>query len=63
MCSLRVFKFEEINPTEQKSGVDLSDYVRKDELQNLITGMLGGSRNEQTVSADKSNTSLAVITE
>lgn len=56
MCNLRVFKYEEI--TEQKSNTiptDLSDYVRKDELESLINSMLGGKSDEQTVSTTKSD--------
>ena len=53
MCSLRTFRYEEVvsNPTPQ---VDLSEYVKKTELESLINNMLGGSKNEQSVSATKS---------
>ena len=52
MCSLRTFKYEEItNPSNQ---VDLSEYVKKSELENLINSMLGGKSNEQSVSTIKS---------
>lgn len=52
MCSLRTFKYEEVvsNPTPQ---VDLSEYVKKTELEALINNMLGGKSNEQPVSATK----------
>ena len=54
MCNLRIFKYEEI--TEQKSTPqpNLSEYVRKDELESLINSMLGGT-NESTVSTAKSS--------
>lgn len=53
MCSLRTFRYEEIvsNPTPQ---VDLSEYVKKTELETLINNMLGGGTNEHSVSATKS---------
>lgn len=51
MCNLRVFKYEEITGQPLPSGHDdLSNYVRKDELQGLLKSMLGGNRNEQSVS-------------
>ena len=63
MCSLRVFKFEEITASlEKKTDVDLSEYVKKSELQELITNMVGGKKNEQPVPTATS-TSLALITE
>lgn len=45
MCSLRTFRYEEVvnNPTPQ---VDLSEYVKKTELETLINNMLGGKTNE-----------------
>ena len=53
MCSLRTFKYEEVvsNPAQQ---VDLSEYVKKTELEALINNMLGGNKHEQSVSAVKS---------
>ena len=53
MCSLRTFRYEEVvsNPTPQ---MDLSEYVKKTELESLINGMLGGKTNEQSVSTVKS---------
>ena len=46
MCTLRAFKFEEIKPTNQTQQVDLSEYVKKTELESLINDMLGGTNNE-----------------
>ena len=53
MCSLRTFKYEEII-SNQTAQVDLSEYVKKTELEALINSMLGGSKNEQSVSTAKS---------
>ena len=55
MCSLRVFNYEEITDATPQSTpqVDLSDYVRKDELQTLIQSMLGGKEDESTVQSTK----------
>lgn len=50
MCNLRRFKYEEI--TDTPAVPNLSEYVRKDELEAIINSMLGGS-NEQTVSTTK----------
>lgn len=58
MCGLRTFKYEEI--TQKPSSVDLSDYVKKSELESLINSMLGGATNESTVSATNGK---SVITE
>ena len=51
MCNLRRFKYEEITE-QQTSKVDMSEYVRKSELQELLNSMLGGA-NEQIVSTDE----------
>ena len=43
MCTLRVFSFVEITEYEKaKTSVDLSEYVKKSELQELLNSMLGG---------------------
>ena len=39
-CSLHIYKYEEINP--DKPDVDLSEYVKKSELESLLNKMLGG---------------------
>ena len=44
MCNLRKFKYEEI--LEETPKTDLSEYVKKSELQELLNQMLGGSTNE-----------------
>ena len=48
MYNLRTFKYEEIT-SQQNQSVDLSDYVKKSELESLINSMLGGTKNEQSV--------------
>lgn len=52
MCNLRRFKYEEITESAEKK-IDLSDYVKKSELQDLLNAMLGGSVNESTVSTNE----------
>ena len=54
MCNLRIFDYTERIGTPEVRTDDLSQYVRKDELQNLIKSMLGGNDHEQTVSTVKS---------
>lgn len=46
MCTLRAFRFEEIKPTSTQPQIDLSEYVKKTELEALINNMLGGTNNE-----------------
>ena len=63
MSSLRTFKYTEVNTAEVGAVPlpDLSEYVKKDELQELIKNMIGGYQDEQLVStaiperANKSN--------
>lgn len=57
MCTLRTFEYKEITGQETTSNIDLSQYVKKSELEALITQLLGG-KNEQPVSTTES----AVIT-
>ena len=54
MCTLRTFKYEEIT-NQPAQSVDLSEYVKKTELETLINSMLGGSANEQSVQSAKPN--------
>lgn len=52
MCNLRMFDYVEV--TEQPkldNNLDLSEYVKKSELQSLIASVLGG-QNEQPVSVN-----------
>lgn len=50
MCNLRVFEYKEIT-AEPTATPDLSEYVKKSELQELINSMVGGTSNEQSLSA------------
>lgn len=52
MCTLRMFRYEEITNNVPQQNLDLSEYVKKSELEALINSMLGGMSNEPTVSAD-----------
>ena len=70
MSKLRVFKFEEVTDfAPQTNNVDLSQYVRKDELQALLSNVLSTQEvvnNEQSISTAKRNTTgkpRALITE
>lgn len=55
MCNLRIFKFEEVTSQQKQSNVDLSDYVKKSELESLITKILGGKKNEQPIQSTQSD--------
>ena len=50
MCNLRVFEYKEVT-NEPAVSPDLSEYVKRSELQELITSMIGGNSNEQPLSA------------
>ena len=52
-CTLRVFKYAEEVEAPAAPPADLSEYVKKSELQALLNEMLGGS-NESTVSGTES---------
>lgn len=57
MCNMRTFKFEEVTNAQSQSAVDLTAYVRKDELQELLKTILNSEvSNEQTVSATTEST-------
>ena len=56
MCNLRVFRYEEIT-NQQSNPTNLSEYVRKDELESMINSILGGNTDEQPLSTAKSNKS------
>lgn len=61
MCTLRVFKYEEITnqPTSaQAQSIDLSEYVKKSELETLINSILGGTNNEQSISANDGKSTI-----
>ena len=42
-CSLHTYKYEEV---VGESGVDMSQYVKKSELESLLNQMLGGKKDE-----------------
>ena len=52
-CTLRVFKYQEEMEEKPAPAADLSEYVKKSELQALLNEMLGGS-NESTISGTES---------
>ena len=54
MCTLRTFKYTEI--TDQPKN-DMSEYVKKSELEALLNSMLGG-KNEQAISVNDGSKSL-----
>ena len=58
MCTLRTFRYEEITEQAKPTLTDLSEYVKKSELEELIKSMLGGTKNEQAVSTDAKPKSL-----
>lgn len=55
MCTLRTFKYTEV--TTNNSQANLEDYVKKSDLklevEALVNSMLGGTSDEQSVSATK----------
>lgn len=52
MCNMRTFKYEEITETPSTTKVDLSEYVRKDELSTLIKQIVNPEvTNEPVISA------------
>lgn len=57
MCTLRTFKYEEV--TDMPSGnIDLTGYVKKNELASLVRNIIKENRNEQSVSTVKSNKTI-----
>lgn len=53
MCNLRTFRYTEITgqaSQKPEPQIDLSEYVKKSELESLINSMLGGVKDEQSVS-------------
>ena len=59
MCNLRTFRYEEITNAPVSSNIDLSGYVRKDELEQLVSSMIG-VKNEQSISATKSKSNKTI---
>ena len=60
MCSLRKFQYAEITDEPIQSNVDLSEYVKKSELENLINSILGGTNNEQSVSTTNGKSKFGI---
>lgn len=50
MSTLRTFDYREVTEQPTQPNIDLSEYVKKSELESLINSMLGGANNEQSVS-------------
>ena len=64
MCNLRIFDFTEVTETSQghnsvATQPDLSQYVTRDELNNILEQLNGGNYNEQSVQPTKSNKSTS----
>ena len=62
MCNLRIFDFTEVTETSPghnsvATQPDLSQYVTRDELNNILEQLNGGKDNEQSVQPTKSNKS------
>lgn len=57
MCNLRIFKYQEITEQQkQTNNVDLSEYVKRSELETLISNLIGEKKNEQLVQSTESKT-------
>ena len=62
MCNLRIFDYTEVtNTPSATTSADLSEYVRKDELQSLLESMLGGMKNEQPVLATEQKRTRTLV--
>lgn len=52
MCNLRTFRYREVTtPTTNHNDVDMSEYVKKSELESLIKSIKEEKTNEQTLPA------------
>ena len=58
MCKLRTFRYEEITDAPT-SSVDLTGYVKKDELASMVRSIMKENKNEQFVQRAKSNKTIA----
>ena len=54
MSSIRYFEYKEIQSSPVPLPVDMSEYVKKDDLENMIKSIIGGMTYEQSVSTVKS---------
>ena len=57
MCTLRTFKYEEIT-NNSTSNIDMSGYVKKDELAQMVKSIIKENKNEQPISTAKSNKTI-----
>ena len=58
MCSLRIFQYSEVTDQPAETpGVDMSQYVTRKELSNILAGLGGNANGEQPVSTAKSTKS------
>ena len=55
MCNLRIFDYTEVTNTAPPN-IDMSAYVTKEELKNILAQMGGVENGEQSVSATKRST-------
>lgn len=55
MCSTRYFEYSEIQSAPASLSVDMSEYVKKSDLENMIKSIIGGMTYEQSVSTTKSS--------
>lgn len=64
MCSLRTFKFEELQTLCKKpeNNVDLAQYVTKDELDEILNKRFSGGRNNGKQSIQSTESNKPVIT-
>ena len=51
MCKLRTFRYEEIDTT----APNMSDYVKKSEVEDIVKSIIRSKNNEQSVSTTKPN--------
>ena len=57
MCTLRKFRYEEITDMPA-NNIDLTGYVKKDELVSMVKSIMKENGNEQSVSTVKSNKTI-----
>ena len=55
MCNLRTFKYEEITNTPSPAH---DEYVKKSELEALVTSIVGGVKDEPVVQSTKSSKTI-----
>lgn len=56
LCNIRMFKYEEIKPNTSQQQIDLTEYVKKTELESLINSMLGGGTSNEPIQRLDGNT-------